>query len=201
MMQKFFLLLAPLMLIACGKAKPDSAQTEQSPEPATEQTAPQVQQPAYLSSDLQFFDLYGPVETVTINYHTDSFDTNGVLATADVTVERDEQGRISKYVFGSLESIGDMWFEEGYTYDEAGLVTERTHDCIFYSETVQFAYDEKGHLAQKNAEASAEGEEWQVITNYTLLEFDDHGNWTKRLVQTDNEWEDSTEERQITYRH
>ena len=189
-MKKYLIFAALFMLAACGQKSATQSQSQDS--------AQTTDAPKYLSSDLQLFDLYGNVDSVTFHFHTDHFDANGRICTKGVTIERDAEGRIAKYEFGSIESIGDMWFVEEYKYDENGRVKERVHDCIFYSETAQFSYDEDGHLIHYDAKASAEGEEWERARDFEFLDYDEQGNWTKRRALADQE-EDVIEDREIYY--
>ncbi|MCR5049515.1 MAG: lipoprotein [Paludibacteraceae bacterium] len=191
-MKKYFIIAALFMLAACGQKSATQSQSQDSVQTADESK--------YISSDLQLFDLYGNVDSVTFDYETTHFDEKGKVCTANVAIERDEQGRIVKYEFGSIETVGDMWYEDQYSYNESGVVVKKIHSSIFSSQTITYSYDEAGHVKQSIAEVAAEGEVWKEEQNYTLLEFDDHGNWTKRKVEAPEE-DASIEERQIYYRN
>jgi hypothetical protein len=190
------------------KQKEDTTKTE-SPttvveiKPANE--GPQVieQEPivpvkSYNSEDLKFRDLYGSVHTMALYEQdcdetgnpianswqlrvTEVFDEAGRIVTEKIDINRDENGRILSYKLDEIE-FGDSWYQEDYVYGENGLVTKLDRYEYFFSATRHCVYDEDGHLSRVVSEQSAEGEVWNVVMDYKILETDNNGNWTKRLV-------------------
>ena len=161
---------------------------------------------SYLSEDLRLRDLYGNVESVTMNYWTDYFDENGVNVTPNMLIERDSKNRIIRYAFNNGENDGDMYLEERFEYDEKGNVSKYEKDMYEGGISGKCFYDKEGHLEKMYADGYAEGDNWVSETKYTILEKDEHGNWTKRNVHNmfeyNNEVEESdeVEEREIKYR-
>ena len=190
------------------KQKEDTTKTE-SPttvveiKPANE--GPQVieQEPvvpimSYNSEDLKLRDLYGSVHTMALYEQdcdeagnpianswplgvTEVFDEAGRIVTEKIDINRDESGRILSYKLDEFE-FGDSWYQEDYVYGENGLVTKLDLYKYFFSATRYCVYDEDGHLSRVVSEQSEEGEVRNVVMDYKILETDNNGNWTKRLV-------------------
>ena len=101
-------------------------------------------------------------------------------------IDRDKTGRI---VRGDFE-----FYDETFTYNEHGLLTETVCDGV--SRTV--TYDADGYVKSERYVTPPdmgddEGEPETTIYNYTIVEKDEIGNWTKRKCSQ------GTETRTIEY--
>lgn len=144
--------------------------------------------------DAEVFGAKGRVKMITTNYtrpgrtlrNTYSFSPSGELLTTQqgkiVSLERDGQGRLTKYVYNEAGSYYQ------YEYDEQGRVSRR----FFSGGKTEYEYDNKGLIIQ-------EIENFYSITciRYKYLAFDEHGNWTERIC--DRAGEEAREKREITY--
>ena len=175
-----------------------SATEEAEQEPQVVEQEPVSPIKSYNSEDLKFRDLYGSVHIMTLYEQdcdengnpistawqpgvTEVFDQAGWIVTSKVNINRDENGHILSYELDESE-FGDLWYQENYVYGENGLVTKLDLYKYFFSATRYCVYDEDGHLSRVVSEQSAEGEVWKVVMDYKILETDNNGNWTKRLV-------------------
>lgn len=150
--------------------------------------------------ELGIFDLRGPVKSCKWKYvHGDSntytFDENGFWQTKDgqsikkmyhAGIDRDKTGRIVK---GDFE-----FYDETFTYNERGLLTETICDGVCRNVT----YDADGYVKSERYVTPPdlgddEGEPETTIYNYTIVEKDEIGNWTKRKCSQ------GTETRTIEY--
>lgn len=150
--------------------------------------------------ELGIFDLRGPVKEckwkADYGTRTYTFDENGFWLTKDgknikemyqAGIDRDKNGRIIR---GDFE-----FYEQTFTYNEHGLVTETVEDGVTHT----FSYDEDGYVLKEHVDVPAEiGDDEgssvrQFTLIYTILEKDEIGNWTKRKCSQ------GTETRTITY--
>lgn len=184
---------------ATVEQEPTTSETEEAEqEPQVVEQEPVSLIKSYNSEDLKFRDLYGSVHTMALYEQdcdengnpisaawqpgvTEVFDQAGWIVTNKVNINRDESGRVLSYELDESE-FGDLWYQENYVYGENGLVTKLDLYKYFFSATRYCVYDEDGHLSRVVSEQSAEGEVWNVVMDYKILETDNNGNWTKRLV-------------------
>ena len=150
--------------------------------------------------ELGIFDLRGPVKEckwkADYGTRTYTFDENGFWLTKDgknikemyqAGIDRDKNGRIIR---GDFE-----FYEQTFTYNERGIVTETVEDGVTHT----FSYDEDGYVLKEHVDVPAEiGDDEgssvrQFTLIYTILEKDEIGNWTKRKCSQ------GTETRTITY--
>lgn len=150
--------------------------------------------------ELGIFDLRGPVKEckwkADYGTRTYTFDENGFWLTKDgqnikemyqAGIDRDKNGRIIR---GDFE-----FYEQTFTYNERGLVTETVEDGVTHT----FTYNEDGYVMKEHVDVPAEigddegGSVRQFTLIYTILEKDEIGNWTKRKSSQ------GTETRTIVY--
>lgn len=150
--------------------------------------------------ELGIFDLRGPVKSckwknVFGESSTYTFDENGFWQAKDgqsikkmyhAGIDRDKTGRI---VRGDFE-----FYDESFTYNEHGLLVETVCDGV--SRTI--TYDADGYVKKERYVTPPdmgddEGEPETTIYNYTIVEKDEIGNWTKRKSKQ------GTETRKIEY--
>lgn len=156
------------------------------------------------------------------------FDEEGKIITPDVQIERDAKGNIISYVRMEMVAANDEEVDgegnydrkritETYVYDENGEIAEKTirNEMLTYTELSVFAskcfYDEDKKLVKLATHVNTEVEgsdpyERDEETEFTTLQTDEHGNWTKRIVCTTQDYltwkytERSLQIREITYR-
>ena len=144
--------------------------------------------------DAEVFEAKGRVKMITEDYtrlgrtirSTYSFSPSGeLLATQQgkiVSLERDGQGRLAKYVYNDAGSYYQ------YEYDGQGRVIRR----FFPSGKAEYEYNDKGLMIQEIGKFFS-----TTCIRYTYLAFDEQGNWTERIC--DREGEEAREKRVITY--
>lgn len=181
-----------------GSAVTANDVSDEATEVETEPETPQPAEPG--RGELGIFDLRGPVKSckwknVYGESSTYTFNENGFWQTKDgqsikkmyhAGIERDKTGRI---VRGDFE-----FYDETFTYNEHGLLTETV--CDGASRTI--TYDADGYVKSERYFSPPdmgddEGEGEKETFNYTILEKDEMGNWTKRKSNQ------GTETRTITY--
>ena len=157
-----------------------------------------VSQEITISGELGIFNLYGHVKSVVIMNKTTmdgvsweesenyTFDRNGYIQTFKdynmpeffESCTRDINNRIIK---GSYE------FDFEYRYDNLGRLVYKSEDDgqFFYSE-YKYEYDENGYIKMIKQSGTYftnpdEDDTYaEDITNCTVLQCDEYGNWTKR---------------------
>lgn len=145
--------------------------------------------------DAEVFDARGPVRQIKVETilpdktvtRTYTFSSEGVLTATDygpiLDLERDAQGRLTKYVFDAFESS-----YRDIEYDGAGRVVHlfsSSADCTY-------RYNEEGLIVgETNAIFGIPSD-----TYYHYHEFDSFGNWTSRDVDWISQSSGATEKRQ-----
>ena len=144
--------------------------------------------------DAAVFGAKGNVKTLTITTQQPSktirtfyaFSPSGELTETQqgpiVSLEHDNQGRLSKYVYNESGSY------QQYAYDEQGRVAKK----YFPSGETTFTYDENGLVTQETEHFFS-----LTLIRYQYLAFDDRGNWTHRHCNRNGTEIDET--RAITY--
>jgi len=105
-------------------------------------------------------------------------------------VKRDSKGRIVKTLNGQYDNLCNI----NYTYDGNGYVGYRhiEYGLDGYSkETFSYGYDNANRYCLKSSRLIENmgydsDDEPPVTFNYTILEYDSHGNWTHRKVVGSN---------------
>ena len=140
--------------------------------------------------DLTFCEVHGPVQSITQDGTTYEFDEDGSLIkfngydpfTADPYSDfenpktkyvRDKQGRIAT-MQGWESEVTYKWKDDVLVGDEWGAEA--------YIGSTTNTYDENGRLIKSVAKESMyDGSDATSTTsNYTYLDIDEYGNWTKR---------------------
>jgi len=157
------------------------------------------------------------------------FDENGKIITPDVKIERDAKGNIVLYIRMEMVAACDEEVDgegnydrkritETYAYDEKGKIVEKTikNEMLTYTELSVFVskcfYDDEKNLVKLATHVNTETEgsepyEWDEETEYNILQKDEQGNWTKRIVCTTKDYktwkytERHWEIREINYRN
>ena len=161
--------------------------------------------------ELGIFDLRGPVKeckwknadgTTTYTFDADGYwlTKNGTAIVGGIFpggVDRNKDGKITH---GYLDEYKETQHE--YTYNDKGLVTKINYQEYLDGGYVEeFKYDEDGYVKSIKSyntgmdaidEETGEADE-PTIQNYTIVEKDEVGNWTKRKSSQ------GSETRTITY--
>ena len=145
--------------------------------------------------DLTLFGLKGNVKSLKDEMDKKyQFAEDGTLKEEGLSVERNDRGQIVKIKSSDSDTT--------FTWDKDGKVAESQNAGMKNT----FTYDDRGLLLSCLTEVDT----WEMSI-YRYLEFDDHGNWTKRerqyigLSSSAEEGEDptykgkDTEERVIKY--
>lgn len=150
--------------------------------------------------DAELFEAKGPVQKISVKYTRPgatfldfySFSSTGELTETKfgpvLQIERDAQGRISKYVYDTFDSS-----YYNIEYDDKGRVASQGT----IREATEFHYGSNGQISEAHYIDCA----YEITTNvekYEYLAFDDRGNWTERKIYKE-EGEICTEKRTITY--
>lgn len=147
--------------------------------------------------DAEALDARGPVHRIVVDitqspfwdrYHY-RFAEDGQLAETPegpvLRIEHDAQGRLVRYVYNEAGSC------YGFEYDGQGRVCRRNSPG---GETL-YTRDADGRIVSCRKRFMSDDD----LYEYTYLEFDDHGNWTRRSVRC-NGADHGTEARRIFYR-
>lgn len=164
------------------------------------------------SPDLQALGLKGQVKEIThYIYDADeemtmgdssypgskyTFDEKGNLVSEDDYIfqvedlKRDEKGRIvAKHAEDVSDSEGDDYniYDMTYTYGEGFLplkVYTIISGVISYTDDTENQYDAEGNLTSAKSNSIFDGNTDESSTQYTILETDEMGNWTRRFIAT-----------------
>lgn len=163
--------------------------------------------------DLAFFNLRGPVKSVTEK--NDSYDDtrrygfsekgkwetqNGQkIGSIFTDVKRDGEKRIIEYTEGEYDCIDSYKI----TYDaKTGWLAKCETSAGDGESTTTYTYDANGYAIKSvtiGEYADDEGgSKVNTTTTYTYVSFDDYGNWTKRTAK-DSDGSAWTETRKIAY--
>lgn len=181
-----FTMATVLPMSSCGKnEKENKIEEKQTPQ----------DQNALQTPDLTLFGLKGNVKSLKDEMDKKyQFAEDGTLKEEGLSVERNDRGQIVKIKSSDSDTT--------FTWDKDGKVAESQNAGMKNT----FTYDDRGLLLSCLTEVDT----WEMSI-YRYLEFDDHGNWTKRerqyigLSSSAEEGEDptykgkDTEERVIKY--
>lgn len=132
----------------------------------------------------------------------DKFEFDGNKIVYEVLYNEDEDKKFSRrYTYNDddllvkyVEKEGDHSYKNEYEWSDDGLLLsykfKGTHSQLKYT----YEYDEDNHCVKITRKSDGEKE----ITRYKYLEYDEEGNWTKRLISVDGE-PSSIEAREIEY--
>lgn len=209
-MKKVTILLATcamfLVFGACG-----NSQNQKEQEDTTETTMT-------ISPDLAYWDLQGPVKRC----NGVEFDRLGKMVKMDgydpfaidepyrdfdtVTFDFAEYCKWNRNSEGQISSINCFEGSEEFTWSNGRMVEILSYFEAQKTLTVN-EYDDEGHLVKRilyngmEDEEVTKTDEWLFsTTEYTYLEFDDHGNWTRRIakyIDASVDFTDETEETRI----
>ena len=224
----FTLLTGALLISSCGQ-KADKALRPDSTE-ANDTTATAEAKTDFASPDLQMHGLKGQVKQVsTTEYESDKngkqdFERNKTLLTFDPqgywtgnekarfktgNITRDKDGRISKLTYSYLiNKEEDYGYEYDYTYkyDAAGRLTTMGEEYVGELSggfEYLFTYDQAGELISYTQKGGGDGVDVESAYTITVLERDDHGNWTRRLQKevctTTEEYDEDGQTDKSTY--
>lgn len=213
----FISVFAAFALVACNGVKADSTNDAANDSTKVEET---VKGDDFISPDLAFFNLHGPVHTLKVNDIVFEFDKNGTFVKADgrdpfleptremdedgshtdiIGYERNEEGYISESA--SIESVTE------YIWLDGQVIREEFAGEGMIGKTI-YTHNEDGTIAYAAESWSSEGEEEcedeecesndpDGVISYSDYKKDSHGNWISRTAKTTTAT--NTETRTITY--
>ena len=160
-----------------------------------------------ITPDLTFFELQGPVKSCfgAVSPNVQSFerveyDRSGKITSMEsedlCKWIRDDQGQIS--------SLNGEWTDADFTWKDGHVILVwRNHEDMTYRHELE--YDAEGRLVKQTVyggtidEVEDDSMALDHILEYTYLEFDDHGNWTRRSEKwTDAELDFLNGEEEVT---
>lgn len=236
-MKKQFLAMAvSCVLVSCSGSQStnnqsDDSKANSSANQTVEQSIPEKKADPFTMVDGKVFDLKGNVKkSVTYGFYSDeNGNPQGTRPESEQTIEfgadgkhtmhsdfnpdsnceRNSNGQIEKLSW-FCSDLGSN-FETSYNYNQDGFPIN-IKEINYGSQESTLEYNTKNELITQTAIASyEEGQEGKIIKSFKNLEYDDKGNWTKRLIkinegtremgQTEYEWEKSywVEIRKIEY--
>lgn len=160
-----------------------------------------------VTPDLTFFELQGPVKSCigAVSPDVESFacveyDRSGKIISVDGEDHckwiRDEQGQIASF-YGEWTDVNFTW-KDGHV-----SLIWRNHEDMTYRHELE--YNTEGRLVKQTVYGGTidEVEDNTMVLDHTLeytyLEFDDHGNWTRRNEKwTDAELDFLNGEEEVT---
>ena len=175
------------------------------------------------SPDLAFFELQGPVKSCLSvvapngqSFEHVEYDRSGKIISVDgydpfalkepsseyneMTSTMEEQCQWSRDNQGQISDFDCEWSGASFTWANGHVSSIiRPHEDMMYKHELE--YDAEGRLVKQTVyggtdeELEADALALNYLLEYTYLEFDDHGNWTRRMVKfTDYEINFSDEE-------
>lgn len=231
-----FAVAVSCVLLSCGGAQntnnhSNDSKTDSTANQTVEQSAPEKKADPFVMVDGKVFDLKGNVKKcVTYGYYSDeNGNPQGTKPESEQTIEFGADGKQTKHsdffpdgkcVRNSNDQIEKLsWFcsdfgfdfETSYKYNQDGFPINIKEVNLAGQEST-LEYNAKNELIAQTIIASyEEGQEGKITKSFKNLEYDDKGNWTKRLIkinegtremgQTEYEWEKSNwvEIRKIEY--
>lgn len=198
-MKKIILLTAACVMLlvfgSCGNNQNQNQKEDNSTATAT------------VTPDLTFFELQGPVKRCigAVSPDVQSFayveyDRSGKI----ISVNSEDQCEWTRDDQGQITSINGEWTDAEFTWKD-GRVTLvwRNHEDMTYRHELE--YDAEGRLVKQTVyggtidEVEDDAMVLDHILEYTYLEFDDHGNWTRRSEKwTDAELDFLNGEEEVT---
>ena len=199
-MKKHGLLLAACAMLLVFGACGNGGQKQENKEDKTEATM------VTTSPDLVFFDLQGPVKRCELenDYYlfpasSVEFDRSGLITTADgydpfLLKEPNYASDEIEYVWsrneqGQISSIMSEWSGSEYVWENGRISPTITgvHEDLLTK--CEMEYDAQGHVAKQTLYDAPDSDEeiidWELnrVEEFTYLDFDDHGNWTRCKVK------------------
>lgn len=126
--------------------------------------------------------------------------------------ERNAKGQLTKVLWYVEDYDTDIYDE--YTYNADGTIKSCYSLGIESDDEIKYFYDDNFNLIKTTSEGAGEGSIFRSTMTYRILESDDEGNWTRRVVHqhfedgeddgsnkyTNEIYDYTVEERTITYR-
>ena len=149
----------------------------------------------YTSKDLQTFNLYGKVKSVTTfrlmnvdDIHDDrfgttwNFDITGMLSTSEVFIERDDEGYISTVKYDDFGGFGFKYDNNHNVIEQYNWDTSTLRECPIKSDKKKnpIESEQYGEISKE------EGASPEATLKYEYLSMDAKGNWTLRKVTYTN---------------
>ena len=165
-----------------------------------------------VTPDLAFFELHGPVKSVTfknryiffdasdestlkLSYTEDgklkSINYNDPYHNENLQFNRDGNGRIKNI---KSNMIGE-WDDFFITYDKNNRPIKINYEGIESYRAITYKYNASGFIVSENSYSEGEGCYDRTLNQYSNFNVDKYGNWTSRTSSTAHkEWYDGSEE-------
>lgn len=151
----------------------------------------------FSTPDLAFYDVKGHVKKVSDGNNSISFTIDGKVIGKNV--KHDSRGHIN--------AIEEYYEHLGYSIEDTYITNNKgqivRHKCDAepdgFACDVTYSYNEEGYMVKESGWNDGLG---SFTNKYAYKKFDSHGNWTKRMVTTTDEWGSNNpyaETRTITY--
>ena len=136
------------------------------------------------------------------SHRKDKFEFDGNKIVYEVLYDEDgDKKSSSRYTYNDDDLLikyvvngRDNSYKMEREWSDDGLVLSYKFKSTYFQEKCTYEYDEDNHCVKMTRKSDGEKE----ITRYKYLEYDEEGNWTKRLISVDGE-PSSIEEREIAY--
>ena len=161
----------------------------------------------YLSPDLMMDELQGRVKMCTLKQAscnqdgevdktaywmetTKVYGQDGFLALqdkamnwrlSDPKIERNDKQQVTKVSWYISDYNTDV--QEVYTYYDNGMVKSCKSLGIENEDETQYFYDADRMLQKTLSHGAGEGTIFRTTTTYTILDTDEQGNWTRRILK------------------
>lgn len=170
--------------IHASKVIPASSSMGQIPESSAGNTPSPDYVMLNLKGKVKSFRILGEVPYWDVIGTGVEFDRNGRIVKAEgskVRMDRDKQGRIVKYVFDKIWDPDEPGRGScTYTYNSKGQVTNIKILTPYDEWNNGFERDKNGDIVKWLAFSSVDP---VIKFNYVYQEYDQHGNWTKCVIE------------------
>lgn len=157
-----------------------------------------------MSTDLHFFELRGPVKSMTVSSTVFLFDTDGKLLSIDGkkpfvnehrTIEDEEDFYYMRDDKGNIVDVEGWEYSQQFTWKD-NVIEYRYEQSEGDNSATTYTYDVKGNIIKLVTKMWEEGEDGSAqfyVQEYEYTKWDDHGNWIECKVN------DEPRTRVITY--
>ena len=149
----------------------------------------QISDNVKVKGELGMFQLQGPVRECQWeedgSSRTLGFDHQGMWTSQDGTSPFGSNVKVQRDVSGRIIKIGDTSDEEyrTYKYNDEGQLTEMMEKYMDGASVLKYTYNNDGNCVKVISTYSGDD---PVTIQYTIINTDDHNNWTKRKDQYGN---------------
>ena len=207
--------LMALIFVSCGQSEKEAARIEAARQDSIAKVEAELQKIREdsirqaeerrnrVTPDLAFFELKGPVKSVSSNYNMSeagfkksiSFTEDGTAVAPKGVKFKRSNGKITSVSY--YESYMSDWLGDSYSINAEGKIISSVYSGIDGGGRSKYSYDDQGLLIKESSSGACEGEPYYENVTYNYQSFDDYGNWTKRVAKSS--YGTTTQIRNITY--